>query len=117
MKELLEEIKYDANFIKGHQLQPGWYKILKVLMILGFLIGYSILFGTARTLIFCGIFFSLSLLVHMIYRINTKRYTQSWLDFVVVEEGGENIPRKIGPYYYIAVVTNLAIAILISLLV
>ena len=117
MKDILEEIKFDAQFIKEHQLQPGWYKILKVFLILGFLIGYAVFFGVGKTLVFCALFFSLSLVVHMIYRINTKKYTQSWLDFVVVEEEGESTPRRIGLYYYVAVLTNLAIAILVSQLV
>ena len=117
MKKFLEEVKYDAQFIKGHQLQPGWYKILKVFLILGFLIGYVVLWGIGKTLVFCAIFFSLSLVVHMLYRIKTEKYTQSWLDFVVVEEDRENVPRKIGPYYYLAVIANLVIGILISQLV
>jgi hypothetical protein len=114
MKELLEEIKFDAQFIRGHQLQPGWYKVLKIFLILGFLIGYVIFFGAGKTLIFCVIFFSLSVVVHMVYRINTKKYTQSWLDFTVIEEKGVSVPRKIGPHYYIAVIANLAIGILVS---
>ena len=40
MKKLLKEIKDDLNFIKSHTLQPKWYKIFKVFMILGFLTGY-----------------------------------------------------------------------------
>lgn len=75
MGKLLDEIKYDANFIRGPQLQPRWYKILKVFLILGFLAGYTVLFGIKRTLVFSGLFFSLSLLVHMVYRINTKKFT------------------------------------------
>jgi len=114
MGKLWEEIKFDANFIKGHQLQPGWYKVLKVFLILGFLVGYVMLFGWRKALIFCAVFFSLSLLVHLAYRINTKKYTQSWLDFEVMEENGERIPKKIGIYYYIAVITNLAIGLLVS---
>ena len=114
MKQFIEEIKFDANFIKGHQLQAGWYKVLKVFMILGFLAGYGMLFGSRKTLIFGAVFFSLSLLVHMAYRINTKKYTQSWLDFEVVEENGKKLPKRIGIYYYIAVLTNLAIGLLVS---
>ncbi len=114
MKQFIEEIKYDANFIKGHQLQPGWYKILKVFLILGFLVGYVIIYGPRKTLIFGAVFLSLSFLVHLAYRINTKKFTQSWLDFVVIEENGEKIPKRIGIYYYIAVITNLAIGIILS---
>ena len=99
MNKLLDEIKFDAKFIKGHQLQPRWYKILKVFLILGFLVGYGVLFGSKKTLIFCGVFFTLSFLVHMVYRINTKKYTQNWLDFEVVEVDGVEIPQRIGIYY------------------
>ena len=98
-------------------MQPRWYKIFKVFLILGFLIGYSVLCGFDKTLVFSGVFFSLGLLMHMVYRINTKKFTQSWLDFEVVEENGEEIPRRIGIYYYLAVFTNLVIGILVSQLV
>ena len=114
MKQFIEEIKYDANFIKGHRLQPGWYKILKVFLILGFLVGYVIIYGQRKTLIFGAVFFSLSFLVHLAYRINTKKFTQSWLDFVVIEENSEKLPKRIGIYYYIAVFTNLAIGLILS---
>jgi hypothetical protein len=50
----------------------------------------------------------------MAYRINTKKYTQSWLDFEVVEENGNELPKRIGIYYYIAVFTNLVLGLLAS---
>ena len=52
MTKLLDEIKHDLNFIKSHTLQPKWYKILKVFMLLGFLVGYACLFGTLKTVVF-----------------------------------------------------------------
>ena len=117
MKKLLEEIKFDAKFIKGHTLQPKWYKILKVFFIFGFLAGFFYLFGGKKTLLFCGLFFSLSLIVHMVYRTNTKKYTQSWLDFKVTDNDGQLEYQRIGIYYYLAVVINGTVSFVISQLV
>jgi len=104
MTKLFKEIKDDANFIKSHTLQPKWYKmwykIFKVFMVLGFLAGHLFLFGPRKTIVFSGVFFSLSLLVHLVYRVNTKKWTQGWLDFVVIEESGEPRPIGIGKYSF-----------------
>ena len=114
MKKLLKEVKDDANFIKSHTLQPQWYKIFKVFMILGFLGGHLHLFGPRKTIVFSGVFFSLSFLVHLIYREKTDKWQHSWLDFVVVDENGEPRPTGIGKYYYSAVFLNTLIALLVS---
>lgn len=114
MKELFEEIKSDAEFIKGHTLQPKWYKILKVFFVLGFLAGFFFLFCGKKTLLFCGMFFSLSLIVHMVYRTNTKKFSQSWLDFKVTENDGQLEYQQIGVYYYLAVVINGIVSFVIS---
>ena len=114
MKKFLSEIKYDAEFIRGHTLQPQWYKILKVFLLLGLLGGYFALFGGWKTLIFCGVFFGLSTALHMTYRIKTRKYTQSWMDFVVTEEDGQLSYQPIGKFYYRAVIFFLCTAILIS---
>ena len=114
MTKLLEEIKYDASLIKSHTLQPKWYKILKVFVLIGFLTGYCYLFGLARTAVFAAIFFFSSLLVHLLYRIKTDKWKQSWLDFVVTEENGEMKPTSIGKFYYTAVVFNAILALIIS---
>jgi len=114
MKKFLEEIKFDAKFIKGHTLQPKWYKILKVFFMLGFLAGFFFLFGGKKTLLFCGLFLSLSLIVHMVYRTNTKKYTQSWLDFKVTDNDGQMEYQRIGIYYYLAVALNGIVSFVIS---
>lgn len=80
MIKLLEEIKYDLRFIKSHSLQPKWFKVLKVLILLGFLASYCFLFGWIKTALFFVIFVFLSTIVHLIYRTKTKRWKQSWLD-------------------------------------
>ena len=45
MTRLLNEVKGDAQFIKGHTLQPKWFKAVKILILLGFLAGYTLLLG------------------------------------------------------------------------
>lgn len=114
MDRLVNEIKYDLSYLKSHTLQPKWFKVVKVFILVGLLVGYACLFGLAKTVLFFAIFFALSLVVHFAYRINTKRWTQSWLDFVVVEEDGETRTRRIGKYYYSALVLNFILSLVIS---
>jgi len=114
MKKIWSEIKYDAEFIRGHTLQPQWYKVLKIFLLVGALGGYYAFFGWRKTLILCGIFFGLSLLLHMTYRIKTRRFTQSWLDFVVVEEDGQLHYQPIGKFYYSVVIVNLVLGVFLS---
>ena len=117
MKKILNEIIYDAEFIKGHTLQPGWYKVLKVFLILGFLTGFFFLFGGHKLLVFCLIFFSCALIIHFLYLTMTKRYTRSWLDFKIAEIDGNLEYQRIGIYYYLMVIASLALAVVVSLLV
>ena len=114
MSKLLNEIKTDANFIKSHTLQPQWYKILKVFILLGGMLGYYFFFGILKTVVFFGIFFTLSFLVHMIYRVKTDTWKRSWLDFVVVEENNEKRAESIGKFYYSAVILNAILALIVS---
>lgn len=106
MPGLMREIKDDVDFVKSHTLQPKWYKVLKVFILLGFLAGYYALFGLTKTLVFAAVFLLLSLLLHLLYRTKTHKMTQSWLDFVVVD----GKPSRIGPHYYVAIVINALIA-------
>ena len=114
MKKFMNEILHDAKFIKGHTLQPQWYKILKVFLLLGLIVGYYLILGGNRTLVFFGCFFGLSLVVHMVYRIKTNKFTQSWLDFKVAEKDDELEYQRIGPYYYMVVALNGIISLVIS---
>jgi hypothetical protein len=100
MSKLINELKYDLTFLRSHTLQPEWFKVLKVFLMVGFLGGYGLLFGWVRTFIFGLIFFGLMLGVHFLYRARTRRYTQSWLDFSVYEEDGERKYKRIGTFYY-----------------
>ena len=114
MKKILNEIVYDTKFIKGHTLQPQWYKILKVFLLLGLIVGYYLIFGGIKTLVFFGCFLGLGLGLHMVYRIKTNKFTQSWLDFKVSENNGQLEYQRIGNYYYLAVVTNGIVSFVIS---
>ena len=55
MRRLLEELKIDLKFIGSHSLQPRWYKILRVLLLVGLLVGYWFLFGPKRAVVFLAV--------------------------------------------------------------
>jgi hypothetical protein len=114
MKKQVEEIKYDLSYLKSHTLQPRWFKLLKLFILLGVLIGYYFLFGLKATILFFATFFSLMLTVHFVYRKKTHKYTTSWLDFVVIHEGEELKMKRIGKYYYSAVIVSAIIALIVS---
>ena len=114
MTKLLDEFKLDLSFIKSHSLQPKWYKILKVFILVVFLAGYYYLFGILKTAIFLVIFIFLSFLVHLLYRTKTNKWKRSWLDFVVVEENNEIKAKSIGKFYYSSIVLNTILSLVIS---
>jgi len=114
MIKFLNELKYDLNFLRSHTLQPQWFKVLKVFLLAGILAGYAFLFGWVKTIIFGLIFFGLMLGVHLLYRAGTRRYTQSWLDFSVYEEAGERKYKRIGAFYYAAIIASGIIAFILS---
>jgi len=114
MPNLLKEVKDDVDFVKSHTLQPKWYKFGKIFILLGVLAGYYALFGWRKTVIFLGVFLSLSLLLHMLYRVKTRKFTRSWLDFIVVEENGVPRAQRIGAFYYGAIIFNAIVGMLIS---
>jgi Ca2+-dependent lipid-binding protein len=114
MAKLVDEIKVDLNFIRSHSLQPKWYKVVKVFILVGFLVGYYLLFGVAKTVLFFASFILLSAVVHLVYRVKTKKWTSSWRDFVVVEEDNQVTAKSIGKFYYSAIVVNAIISLIIS---
>ena len=114
MKNLFKEIAYDAEFLKGHKLQPAWWKVMKVFVLLAGIIGFVLLFGWRQAVVFTVIFLSLMLVVHLVYRVNTRKFTRNWLDFIVVEEKERNIKPSIGVVYYSSIVLNAVVAFLLS---
>ena len=72
MSNLFDEIKVDFHFVRSHTLQPRWYKALKVVLMVGFLVGYGCLFGLARMAAFLVCFLLLSPVVHLVCRAQTQ---------------------------------------------
>ncbi len=114
MKRLFAEMKTDLDFMRTHTLQPGWYKVLKVFILLGVLAGYWLAFGWRKTVVFFAAFAALSLAVHFTYRVKTHTWTTSWLDFIVVEEDGRLKNKRIGKFYYGAVILDAVLSFLFS---
>lgn len=114
MGNLMDEIRHDLSFLRSHTLQPRWWKILKIPVLLGSVAGYYLLFGLTATLVFYVVFLSLMLVVHLVYRSKTKKYTTSWPDFTVAEEGEEPEPKRIGRVYYTAIAVNAVLSFIVS---
>lgn len=114
MNKLIDEIKYDLSFIQSHTLQPKWFKILKVILLLGFLGLYVFLFGWGKMVVFFICFMGLMTVVHFMYRAKTKRFQQSWMDFVVYEENSETKYKRIGMFYYSAIILSAILSFIIS---
>ena len=114
MGNLIDEIKHDLSFLRTHTLQPRWWKILKIPVLLGSVAAYYLLFGVATTLVFYAVFLSLMFVVHLVYRSKTKKYTTSWVDFIVGEEGEELEPKGIGMVYYTAIAVNAVLSFIVS---
>lgn len=112
--KLIEGFKYDVRFVKGHTLQPKWYKFSKLFIITGIIAAYWWIFGTTKALIFVGVFLIVGLSLHMLYRVKTDRFTHSWLDFNVHEENGVKKSEYIGGYYYGMVIFGAIIAVILS---
>jgi hypothetical protein len=114
MAKLLKEIKDDLSFIKSHTLQPQWYKVLKMFILVGFLAGYYYLFGFMETVICFAVFMFLMLLVHLVYRFKTDKFQKSWLDFIVVKTDEGVKAKSIGKFYYAAIILNALCSVMIS---
>jgi hypothetical protein len=114
MARLLDEIKYDLSFIRSHRLQPHWWKVSKVFLLVGSFVGYLYFCGAVKTVAFFAVFMLLCLGVHMMYRVKTHKFTRTWLDFVVVEENGQRAAKSIGRFYYAAIVINAVLALVAS---
>ncbi len=114
MKNLLDGIVYDVKFIKGHPLQPAWFKVLKIFLLPVVLAGSIWVFGWRRALVFAAVFLILMLIVHLVYRAGTRKFTRNWLDFVVIADAEKNRKPGIGAVYYASVLFNVLIAFLLS---
>jgi hypothetical protein len=107
---VIEGAKTDINFLRDHTLQPKWWKILKVFVLLGIISAVYLIFGYVKTIIWFSIFVGLSLIMHLTYRIKTQTYTRTWMDFKVEEVDGKLVYGRIGSMYYTLVVLIFLIA-------
>jgi hypothetical protein len=117
MGRVLGALLFDVRFVRGHGLQPGWYKVAKVLILVAAVGAYLILFGPTKTALFAGVFVLLMLVVHLVYRAGTARFTRTWLDFRVEERDGRIVPVSIGAVYYSAVAASALAGVAVSQLV
>lgn len=101
---IIKEIQKDTLFIKNHTLQPSWFKIAKVFVLLGIVLVLFLILGFMKTIIWFLIFLLLGLIVHLIYRIKSHNYSKSWMDFEVKEVAGKLIYGRIGFLYYSLVI-------------
>ena len=72
------------------------------------------MFGVAATLVFCAVFVSLMFGVHLVYRSRTNKYTTSWLDFTVAQEGEGLEARRIGIVCYTFIAVNAILSFIVS---
>ena len=114
MKNLLDEFAYDADFLIGHKLQPAWFKVVKVFILTAVIAGFVFFFGWKQAAVFAAVFLILMLIVHMVYRAGTRKFTRNWLDFIVVGVPEKKIKPGIGLAYYASIVINATIAFLLS---
>jgi len=114
---IIKEIKKDINFIKKHTLQPAWWKITKIFVLLGSLMIIFYIFGIVKTIIWFSIVLILGIINHFMYRIKTHAYTKLWMDFKVMEKEGKLIYGRIGLLYYTIVIIIFLIATMIILLI
>jgi hypothetical protein len=114
---IIKEIQKDILFIKNHTLQPSWFKITKVFVLLGIVISLFLVLGFTKTIIWFSIFLLLGLIVHLIYRIKTHNYTKSWMDFEVKEVEGKRIYGRIGFLYYSLVIIMILLSTIALVLI
>jgi hypothetical protein len=114
---IINEIMKDVEFIKNHTLQPSWFKIAKVFILLVILIVLFVVFGFMKTIVWFLIFFFLGSIVHFMYKIKTYDYTKSWMDFKVKEVEGKRVYERIGFFYYSLVMIIFLLSTITVLLV
>ena len=97
---VFRDMKKDLKFIRGHTLQPRWWKFGKIFLLLGTLAVLFLTCGLLKTAIWFAVVVVLSLAVHMLYRVKTRTFTRSWMDFNVNRLKGKWIYGRIGRLYY-----------------
>jgi hypothetical protein len=105
-----QEIKKDIDFLRKHTLQPAWWKIAKIFILVGGILTIWKIFGILKTIIWFSIILVLGSIVHFMYRIKTKTYQKIWMDFNVKEIDGKLTYGRIGMLYYSLVILIFFIA-------
>ncbi len=111
---LKDEIKTDVEFLKRHDLQPRWWKMIKVFVLAGIVAVMVIIFDWMAALVWFGVVLVCMGGVHFMYRIKTKKYTVAWADFRVDLKDKK---RKFGLLYYPLVAGSFALGIVVMMLV
>jgi hypothetical protein len=111
---LKDEIKTDVEFLKKHDLQPKWWKIIKVFVLAGIVAALVVVFDWMAALLWFGTVLVCMGGVHFMYRIKTKKYTAAWADFRVDPKDKK---RKFGLLYYPLVAGSFALAFVVMMLV
>ncbi|MDD8025070.1 MAG: hypothetical protein PHI34_01055 [Acidobacteriota bacterium] len=110
---LRDEIRTDISFLKGHDLQPKWWKFGKILFLTGIIVALVLIWGWVSALVWFAVFVACANVVHFMYRAKTNKYTVDWADFRI---DPKNRRRKFGTLYYPLVAASLALATIIMLL-
>jgi hypothetical protein len=97
---IINEIKKDVFFIKGHTLQPKWFKFIKIIFLITIFVISIFIFGVIKAVIWFLSFLFLGFLIHMLYRIKTNTFTRSWMDFHVTKSEKGLEYKRIGILYY-----------------
>lgn len=106
-------IKTDLDFLKRHDLQPGWWKLGKVVVLVGIIVALVLTRGWRAALIWVATMLLCMGTVHFIYRAKTRKYTVAWADFRVDPNDKR---RRFGTLYYPLVASAFVLASLVMLL-
>jgi hypothetical protein len=105
-----DNLKEDIEFLKGHTLQPEWWKAAKIFLLLACLLSIYFTLGIVKAIIWIAIVIVSATMVHFTYRIKTRFYTRSWMDFKTKEIDGIRTYGRIGFLYYSLVLLIFAAA-------
>lgn len=114
---VFRDMKKDLKFIRGHTLQPQWWKFGKIFLLLGTLAVLFLTCGLLKTALWFAVIVALSLAVHMLYRVKTRTFTRSWMDFKVKRLKGKWIYGRIGWLYYTLVAIIFVLATFVVVLI
>ena len=113
---MIKEIKKDISFIRNHKLQPKWFKILKVFLLLSVVVLFMFILGIIESIIWFLSFLFLGVMIHVLYRKKTSVFTKSWMDFRVIKKDEGLEYKRIGIVYYSLVFLAFGVSLVLVLL-